>query len=204
MSERNYTGVVPQNEEGKEITAEANSELSGNQEAHALYIIAKERLLNVNNWKNISGSISADFQLVGPEGKEVSRPIQKGDYFRIDIPGPGSKAGEGYDWVRVEEVKEVHEDEVESIGVTVRPSSNPQNNDPNVAHFFSEMSTSSFVVTREGRKVTANVYDRNIEPNQETNSISDKARNTVVGLSGKHGMAKLQWESLVKGLLKRE
>jgi hypothetical protein len=204
MDEKNYTGLVPDNEEGKEITAEHSVMLNNSNDAKSLYEQAKHRLLYIHNWKKITGKLSADFQLTNDKGQEVDRPAQKADHFRIDITGPGSDAGQGYDWARVEDVKEVNLADVDSIAILVRPASNPQTSNPNVAHFFAEKSTSTFVVTREGNKVTASVYDRNIEANEETKQPLDKLRNAVVGLGAKHGLSKLQWQALAEALVKKD
>lgn len=203
MKEKNYTGMIPDNTDGKAITAAAVAVMNNVQEACVLYTTARERLLFVHNWGKITGKWSADFQLTDDKGNEVDRFAQPGDHFRIDITGPGSSAGEGYDWARVEAIKEVHEENVDSIAIRVRPAANPQSTSDNVAHFYSYQSTSTFVVTREGTTVTASVYDRNIEPNEETTSLIDKARNAVVGLGAKHGLSKLQWQALAEAFLKR-
>ncbi len=61
--------------------------------------------MDVNNWENISkGIIKAAFKLCDSYGNEVERLPQEGDYFKIDIPGPGSVDGEGYDWVKIENI----------------------------------------------------------------------------------------------------
>lgn len=203
MKEKNYTGLVPENIEGKEITAEAATNFETEAEAKSFYSTARQRLLFVHNWGKIAGKLSADFQLTDNQGKETDRPAQKGDHFRIDITGPGSKAGEGYDWARVEDIKEVNGN-VDSIAILVRPASNPQTGNENVAHFFSEKSTSTFVLTREGNQVTASIYDRNIEANEETKEPLDKIRNAVVGLGAKHGFSKLQWQALAEAFVKRD
>jgi hypothetical protein len=202
MEEKNYTGLVPEQNEGRKITAEATTEFANAIQATEFYDEAKQRLLFVHNWHKIAGWLSADFQLTDDGGREVDRLAQKGDHFRIDITGPGSKAGEGYDWARVEEVKEINTEDVDSVAILVRPASNPQTTNPNVAHFFAEKSTSTFVVTREKNKVTASIYDRNIEANEETKQPLDKFRNALVGLGAKHGFSKLQWQALVEALIK--
>lgn len=204
MADKNYTGLIPGNEEGKEITAETVVQCENEPAAKELYRQARERLLFVHNWGKITGPLSSDFQLTDGNGKEVDRPAQTGDHFRIDIPGPGSKAGEGYDWAKVEAIKEVNELYVDSIAILVRPGPNPQTGNPHVAHFYSPKSTSTFVVTREGVKVTASIYDRNIEANEETKETLDKFRNAVVGLGAKHGVSKLQWEALTRALLQKD
>lgn len=204
MEDKNYAGLIPDQKEGREITAEATTQFQNSTLAAAFYKEARERLLFIHNWHRISGWLSADFQLTDDGGNEVDRPAQKGDHFRIDIKGPGSKAGEGYDWARVEDIREVNETGVDSIAIRVRPAANPQTPNPNVAHFFSEKSTSTFVITREGNKVIASIYDRNIEANAETKESLDKVRNSVVGLSAKHGFSKLQWQALTNALVKKK
>jgi hypothetical protein len=204
MHEKNYTGLVPENTEGKKITAEAVATFHDEDEARQFYKVASERLLNVNDWGKRAGSLSAEFQLTDEHGNQVKRAAHKGDHFRIDIPGPGSKAGGGYDWVVVEDIKEVKEKNVESIAVLVRPTSNPKTNDENVAHFYSEASTSTFEIAREDKKVTATIYDRNVQANTETEETIDKIRNTVVGVSARHGGSKIQWQALADALVKKD
>lgn len=204
MLEKNYTGLIPENIEGREITSEASVHFDNDQQALAFYQTAKQRLLYVHGWRELAGKLSADFQLTDNNGKEVNRNVQKGDHFRIDIPGPGSKAGEGYDWAKVEDVKEVNLGSVDSIAILVRPAENPQTDTPHISHFFSEKSTSTFVVTRESNTISACIYDRNIEANEETKEPLDKIRNAVVGLGAKHGFSKLQWQALVEAFVKKD
>lgn len=204
MEENNYTGLIPDNETGKKINAEAAVTLRDNNEAQAFYNTVKDRLLHVNDWHRIAGTTSAGFKVVDAQGEEVNRMVQQGDYLRIDIPGPGSKAGDGYDWVRVEEIKEVAEAAIESIAMLVRPSPDPQDSNERIAHFYSDASTSTFTVTREKNKVTAGIYDRNIQPNEETKGATDKARNAAVGIGAKLGFSKLQWQALAEAFVKRE
>lgn len=204
MDEKNYTGLIPDNREGRQITAEASAEFNSVDEAKSFYKTARQRLLFIHNWGKIAGKLSADFQLTDNNGKEVDRLAQKDDHFRIDIPGPGSRAGQGYDWARVEAVKEVNKEDVDSIAILVRPAADPQTPNPNVAHFFSEKSTSTFVITREGSMITASIYDRNIEANEETKEPLDKVRNAVIGFSAKHGASKLQWQALADALVAKQ
>jgi len=204
MNEKNYTGLIPDQREGNEITAESHAEFENTDQAIQFYNTARERLLYVHNWGNLAGSLSPDFQLTDENGKEADRLAQKGDHFRIDIIGPGSKAGGGYDWARVEDIREMHAPNVDSIAILVRPTANPSNSNPHVAHFLSEKSTSTFIITREGNSVTASIYDRNIEANEETEEPLDKIRNAAVGLVAKHGLSKLQWQALAKAFVKHE
>jgi hypothetical protein len=204
MEEKNYSGIVPENYSGKEIDAEDSAEFNNPAEAKSFFEVVKNRLLDVNNWHNLAGTVSSNFQLTDSTGNEVSRPVQKGDYFKINIPGPGPVAGDGYDWVRVEELEEVSDGEVESVGIRVRPTSSPLNKSEDVAHFYSPESTSSFTVTREGNKITAGIYDRNTKSNKTADTLIDKVRDVAVGSSAVTAFSKIQWKNLAEGLLKRD
>src|SRR5687767_10360863 len=105
MKEKNHKGIVPEQHTGKAIDAVRSVELVNNEEAKTFFNIVKSRLENVNNWHKYAGAITAEFKLVDKTGVEVQRKAQKGDYFKIDIPGPGTVSGNGYDWVQIEEVE---------------------------------------------------------------------------------------------------
>lgn len=192
--------IIPEHSEGIQTNTESSIEMSTEEDAKEFFEKVKQRLLHINNWQQYAGSATADFQLTDENGNAVNRFPQKGDYFKIDIPGPGSKTGEGHDWVDIEAIKENDE----FLGICVRPSSNPKNEKEDVAHFFSEETTSSFIVKREGKKITAGVYGRNEKPNTNTETLTDKLRNTTVAAGAISGFSKLQWKSLVNGLMKND
>lgn len=201
MKQQDFTGIIPPQYTGKEIEAESLVELTDESEAKSLFEIAKRRLLNVNNWHKVAGLISANFHIISAEGQEVTREVCKGDYLRVDIPGPGSKEGDGYDWVGVEDLREINSGDMESIGFRVRPSKNPHGIKNEAAHFYTREATSSFIVTREKLKVSAWIVDRNIEPNDHVESLIDKIRDTSVGIAAIGMFSKIQWQNLAKGLV---
>lgn len=204
MQEKNYTGIIPSQEAGASIEAESTAELETIEGAKALFQKARDRLLQANDWHKLAGAISAEFQLTDKEGNEVSGEAKEGYYLKIDIPGPGSPSGEGYDWVIIEAVKTTSTPEIDSVGIRVRPARSPLNTDKDVAHFYSEESTSNFTVTREGKMVTAAIYDRNTQTNTDNSEITGKIRDAVVGAAGITGYSKLQWKKLADGLIKQD
>lgn len=195
--------IVPEQKTGKEVNTEHVLSLENKESAQQLFRTAMQRLLNVNQWEDLCGIGSANFQLTDPNGHEVERSAQEGDHFKIDIPGPGSVEGRGYDWVRIEKIEEDNDLQAdsESIAVRVRPATNPTTPGNEVAHFFNDEATSSFVVEREGSVVTAGVYGRNEKPNTGIKNLVDKARNAVVGLGAISGISSVQWHKLAKGLI---
>jgi len=203
MNEPQANIPLPPQEEGAVTNIEATEELKRIEEARELFTAAKKRLLNVNQWDKVCGKMSAVFKLTDEKGNEIEGSPKVGNHFKIDIPGPGTASGDGYDWVRVEAVEENQDDkdDTESILIRVRPADNPTNNDNNVAHFFSGKATSNFVVSREKNTVTAAVYGRNEVPNTSTDKPLDKTRNAVVGTTAIAGFSNPQWKSLANGIL---
>ncbi|RYY99885.1 MAG: hypothetical protein EOO11_03465 [Chitinophagaceae bacterium] len=196
------TGLVPPQEEGGQSNTEASRSFDTDEAANEFFELLKERLCKVNDWHRIAGPATAVFQLTDANGVEVDRPLRKGDHFKIDIPGPGPATGAGFDWVEVESVEEGAADGAEHLTVQVRPATNPNNERSDVAHFFSEDATSCFMVRREGNTVTAAVYGRNEKPNTGAERVVDKARNVAVATGAIAAASKLQWKSLVEGLVK--
>ncbi len=204
MKHKDYLGIIPGLYTGKELEAEASVDFENDNDAKLFYDTAKRRLLNVNNWHKVAGIISAQFRVFDNNGNESVVDIQKDDYIRVDIPGPGTKDGDGYDWVHVEELKEINEGNVQSIGFRVRPHANPLGDKGATAHFYSDESTSCFIILREDAKVGAMIIDRNIKPNDEAESVTDKIRHSAIGMMAINGFSKLQWKHLAEGLVERK
>ncbi|MGZ5247106.1 MAG: hypothetical protein ACXWV5_08655 [Flavitalea sp.] len=203
METRDSRKIVPSQQKGSETNAEYSYSAGTADEAMVIFQNACERLLNVNSWDKYSGKVSAIFRVTDETGSETSGPIKKGYYFKIDIPGPGSLTGDGYDWVQIEKIdtSSNNRDDWESIAIRVRPSSNPKNENQDVAHFFNEEATSNFVVRREGLTITAGVYGRNEIPNTQVHNVVDKTRNAAIGLTAVSGVSSFQWNNLVKGIV---
>ena len=191
--------IIPEQNDGIQSNTESEIELSGEVEAKSFFETVKKRLLKINEWHHFAGTGTADFQLTDEFGNSIDRLPQKGDHFKIDIPGPGSVTGEGNDWVKVEEITEKED----CFGIRVRPATNPMNERNDVAHFFDEAATSTFIVKRIKNKVIAGVYGRNEKANTDTEKTVDKIRNAAIATGAISGFSKLQWKSLVNGLVKK-
>lgn len=192
---------VPPQQTGSEMNAVEKLELTSTAEAIHFFKTVKQRLLDVNRWTEIAGGEMSDFLLTDGEGRLVQRKATGGDHIRIDIPGPGTQTGGGYDWVRITEIKVEVLDDAEVMSMTVRPSSNPLTGTEETAHFLTEKASSTFQVKRVGHTLYAEEHGRNEVPNTATNNTLDNIRNTLVGWGAKAGFSYPQWKALVKGLL---
>ena len=173
-------------------------------DAMHLFSVAKNRLLDISNWDKLCGLVTGKFHLADDQGNEVKGLAKSGYYLKIDIPGPGSKTGDGYDWVQIEAIEEDRPDaDSEEVVMKVRPASNPANKDADTAHFFKNEATSTFIVKRTKNILKAEVHGRNELPNvnQDNHRHLDTIRNALIALSAMIGFSSSQWKKLVKGLL---
>ncbi|MEI3791134.1 MULTISPECIES: hypothetical protein [unclassified Chryseobacterium] len=163
--------------------------------------ILKQRFFSVSRWKSYCGKGFAAFKLYDSKGNIAERPPQKGDFMRIDIPGPGETEAKGYDWVEVTDICFQEDNYSESILITCRPSINPQNRkNSHIAHFYSSIATSTFMIARTPTHLKAAVYGRNETPNFNAGYI-DVIRNLMVAVGGMMGISKVQWKKLTDGFL---
>lgn len=199
-NQKDPNNAIPPQRIGTRMDAVEEQKTRSAEEALALFHKASDRLLAVNQWGELAGL--SDFQLIDAQGIRAERKAQNGDFIRIDIPGPGSNAGAGYDWVRIIQILE-HEDPLSrSLTMMVRPSAHPLSAKAEIAHFLKVDATSTFVIRMEGLSVFAEEHGRNELPNINEGSFYDKGRNFMVGMVAKLGLAYPQWKNLVKALLK--
>ncbi len=195
-------GFVPAKEEGKNLDLEFTAVKASVEEAADVFQNACSRLLMPQLWHQIAGIASATFRLSTPGNSDPERALKINDYVSINIPGPGNILGDGADWVKVEDIRQDFIAAAdESFGLTLRACANPGTIVAETAHFFDNSSTSSFIVQRNGTKVTVNYYGRNEKANTGTESVIDNIRNAIVAAGAAGGFSNLQWSALCKGLL---
>ncbi|MCJ7936208.1 MAG: hypothetical protein MUW56_21895 [Chryseobacterium sp.] len=165
------------------------------------YEILKKRFFAINKWKSYCGEAFAEFKLHDFNGDPVDREPQKGDFVRIDIPGPGETEAKGYDWVEITDLCYYQDTVSESITMTCRPSKDPKNDkNTHIAHFYNAGATSTFMIYRNPSHLKAAVYGRNESPNFNAKLI-DIIRNIMTAAGGIMGIAKIQWKQLTDGFL---
>lgn len=191
---------IPEQIEGKAFDYFKSVDFSSTTEADQLFQKAKNKLLNVNHWDDISGTPSATFKTKDEYGLELDRPVRQGDYIQIDIPGPGLPSAEGYDWVRVESINEESTAESRQICLTLRPSPDPTSENTDTAHFFKRLATSSILIEQKDKHIFLHYAGRNEVINTDNSSLMDNVRNFMIGLGAKMGASFPQWKALVEGL----
>ncbi len=196
--------VVPVQREGGKSDNDYRINCKTEQETKELYATGCRNLFAVNNWGHITDSLlAAEFILHDESGQPVNRLPTKNDYIRIDIPGPGSMVGEGYDWVRIEEIGHGSDiaNEIEYTFFRVRPSNPPDQEQTETAHFFSAQANSTFLINRSGKTVISEIHGRNEKPNTTSIHDLDKVRNSLVATLAIAIFSDAQWKALCKAFL---
>ncbi|QDW25110.1 hypothetical protein FFJ24_009930 [Pedobacter sp. KBS0701] len=144
-------------------------------------------------------------QLFDRKGLEPERVASDGDFIRIDISGPGTSEGKGYDWFHIESMEHYSnaESDTDFTVFVARPCSVPDQMGSKAAHFFSLSATSTFLVFRKGGTVSAEVHGRNEVPYVHQAGILDNVRNIMVNAGNSLGKSYLQWDLLVSRILSR-
>lgn len=194
--------LIPQQRVGSKLDLHSSTICGTVEEAIVFFQSVKHRLMNVNQWDEICNVPSSVFRLINDKGQEIAGLVQEDDYIRINIPGPGTKVGEGYDWVKVETITEQSFVDEEVLSITVRPTHHPLRAFSETAHFFWNEATSTFQVKRKDKTILAEIHGRNEAPNNDTGIFVDNLRNTLVGWSAKIGFSYPQWKGLTEGLVK--
>jgi hypothetical protein len=194
---------LPQQHTGRQTDFTHEQKFDTLDAAHKAFHAAAGRMLSVNNWHNYASAGSAKFTLCNNQGQELEVMAEEGFFISIDLPGPGPDAGSGVEWVLVEKLASeggAHTAE-EYVLMTLRPVADPRKAAAEIAHFYTDESTNTFIVRRDGLMVSAGAHGRNETPNNETVDLHDKIRNTAIALMARVGLSGGQWQKLVNGLI---
>jgi len=151
---------------------------------------ASERLLNVTKWHTLPCSLLSELRLTDEAGNNIERHVRENDYFVFNSLDGGVE-----EWVKVETLQFVNNqiDSSESVVMCARPSQKPIDELDVCASPVSPANT--FRVFRKGLNVTVAVHGDN-EHQEASGSGSIKS-----ALGAIPGVARVQWRSLVNGIL---
>lgn len=192
---------IPQQIEGNQLDCHESVQLPSLYEAEQFYREAKSRLLDVNNWHRITKPASAKFCIMDESETKHYRQVRINDFIRIDIPGPGLPSTGGFDWVQVEQIDEEKQSNWQRITLTLRPCADPTSDNPDTAHFYKEISTSTLIVEQKENSINSHFAGRNEVINKENKQFGDNFRNFMIGLFAKIGISFPHWKALIKGLI---
>ena len=162
----------------------------------------QQRLKAVNEWDSISEKIKTKFFLLDSSTYQPTTDLKVGNLIKIDIPGPGSPSGSGYDWTEIIDIQiGVENKENPFFAFTIKPCPAPNSDVDTVAHFYNRESTNTFIVRRIGTCLYAEVHGRNQIENTSDAPLLDIVRNKAVAIGSKFGIGSLNWIGFAGALL---
>jgi hypothetical protein len=170
--------------------------------AEDLFVDAKERLLDVNNWKRYSADANATFTLTDSHGNTVKRRARRGDHIRIDAPGAGID-GSGFDWAAIEAIEydDYPDVNMETFAMRLRACFNPMHKTGmGTGHYPEQDATSTLVIERLGRKVYSTYHGRN-EFEEDVSAHSASRHVLTVAPCAWLGLSDIQCTALIKGFI---
>lgn len=195
---------VPQQQIGKSIDYSRELTLKDKYTAYQRYLIIVNNLMQVNHWKDIARGISAEFLIVNSQNEIQNRNIKKGDFIRINIPGPGLPSKAGYDWVEVTQMQVGLDGDNSKTVITLQPSADPTSQHNDIAHFYKHFSSSNILIQLKGNKIILKYAGRNEVINKDSKHLLDNLRNIIIGIAAKVGASFPQWKALIDGLYKKD
>ena len=170
--------------------------------AEAYFEQLQYRLKSVNEWDSFTEKVKAKFFLIDSKTAETTSELKVGNFIKIDIPGPGSPSGSGYDWTEIIEIQNGMENQDNPFfAFTLKPCPAPDSDVETVAHFYNKDSTNTFIVRRIGTCIYAEVHGRNQIENTSEGPILDIVRNKAIAIGSKFGFGSLNWIGFANALL---
>lgn len=180
---------------GESSVAFARRDLTA-ADAEILFNNLKQKLFRVEKWN--AESFLTSFELFDRDGNaRAEKSAAVGDFVRLSLAASGKS-----DWVKIIEITE----EPDAATVTVQPSYNPTENQPNkttVSHFFTDDSTNNFCLGKTAETVSFYVIGLNEKTNTgETKNLLETVRNAAVSNVGSYlGIQKSEWKNFCENFL---
>ncbi|MGJ1317152.1 hypothetical protein ACR776_01195 [Sphingobacterium spiritivorum] len=193
---------IPIQQTGRSMDASESICFPEKVDAKDFYEIVRNRLLRIDKWYALAELPMASFIQIDQNGQETTDLPKVGNFIKIDIPGPGLSSTRGFDFVRIERIDETDEDNLQTLTLTLRPSTDPiDQSDNEIKHFFKDIATSTLQIQRINNSINVNYFGRNELMNLDVEALTDKLRNFFVGMGARLGASFPQWKLLLKGLV---
>ncbi len=193
---------IPQNLKGNSHDVVSMKCVDTLESADSYFKTVVERLISVKDWCSYSDKVKTKFVIINSDTAQETNEFDTGNMIRIEIPGPGTASGKGYDWTKIIDITTNKDDaELPFFAMTLKPCSPPNANNEVIAHFYKEKSSNTFVIRRIGDCIYAEVHGRNETINISDVPLLDSIRNIGINMGTKIGLGGLNWLALTEGLL---
>lgn len=154
--------LVPEHENGIKKDLEISVSTETIDDAEDDFVLAKEKLLDINNWGKHTAAFQLGFTLTDHNGKHVHRHAHKGDYIKVQSQTDNSIV----DWAYIEAIEydDYPDVDVETIAMRLHPGMNPLDKNDN------KMATHIYVIERHDKTLYITYHSRN---NEATDAVKE-------------------------------
>ena len=192
MHENHY--LIPEQLQGNEKNIAYSIYTDAVEDAEDWFVDAKERLMDINNWRKYGGSTGVDFKLTDSHGKVLNRKAHNADHIRITVVQQAAV----FDWVVIEalEYDDYPDIDMETFAMRVRPGNHPLIKQDD--HGMND-ATSTIVIERKGKKLAASYHGRNESANRPGEITFEQG--VITENTSWLGLSDTEWAHLVKGFI---
>lgn len=191
--------LVPENKIGSKNNASAFFICQSENEALDRFLKLSNDLLNINKWNVKSGENPTEFYTYHKAKSELAK---ENDLVKMKIPAPVNKLGNGFDWVMISKIEKVEKTDKKALLLQMKPHSCPENSNGNIAHFYTEDATNTFILAKKNNILQFSIHGRNEIPNTKKIGLMHSLRNFLVARGGVFGGSKIQWQDFAEEFIK--
>ncbi|MBW8523710.1 hypothetical protein K0U91_00540 [Chryseobacterium chendengshani] len=193
--------LLPPNKDGSKNNAVAFLICDTEAKAFEKFSELSQKLLKINQWKLYARKNPTEFYLHQKEN-EKSAIAQLKDFVKIKMPAPKNQSGKGFDWVMVNDMQSIDQPELKVFLLQMKPHSCPISSKKNVAHFYTEAASNTFVLAQKDKIIQMSIHGRNEIPNTKKLGLINSLRNFFVASGGIFGGSKVQWQDFTEEFIK--
>ena len=195
--------LLPANKKGSKNNAAAFIICDSEAKALQKFSELSEKLLRINEWKIYARKNPTEFYLHQKENQK-SAIAQVKDFVKIRMPAPKNQSGKGFDWVIVNDIRSLDEPQKKILLLQMRPHSCPISSKRNVAHFYTDAASNTFILAQKDKTIQLSIHGRNEVPNTKKLGFINSMRNFFVANGGIFGGSKVQWQDFADEFIKNE
>ena len=188
--------LVPQHDSGHSVNLEHEVIAADVEEAEDWFVTAKDRLLDVNHWRVTGSLLTQDLHLTDSHGRVMNRHARKGDHIRINIPGPGPREVDAYDWVVIAAIEydDYPDESRETFALKICAAGMPGEGGAGSAP------SGTLVIERNSKMLRARYHGRNVVEYSFVPGPASPADDSGQ-FSAWLGISDAQWQSLLTGMI---
>ena len=177
---------------------------SGNTgDAAALFIEAKERLLDVDSWHKRAGCSQVCFRLYDTAGHPQQRPARHGDLVLTEHNEPGPRDDGSLVWMRISAIiyDDYPDEQREAIRMELMPATDPRYADVVSDAMLQGLTASCLIIERKGSILESSYHAHSGHVHRNAPGSPISGREASDPPYPDHNSRERHWASLVSGLI---